>query len=119
VEYMLLIYGDEADFADMPDDEKQAMYRAYFALARDLKAQGKMRGSGELHSVATATTVQVQDGELLVTDGPFAETKDVLGGYFLVEAESLDEAIEWAARIPRAERGKIEVRPLVDHGNGA
>jgi hypothetical protein len=115
MQYMLLIYGDESSWTALPEDDMQAMYSEYFALAFDLRAQGKLAGSGELQPVATATTIRVSDGDTLVTDGPFAETKETLGGYFLIEAESLDEAIEWAARIPTARRGLIEIRPVVDH----
>ena len=115
MQYMLLIYGDESSWTALPEDELQAMYAEYFALAGDLRAQGKLVASDELQPIATATTIQVRDGDTLVTDGPFAETKEALGGYFLIDAESLDEAIEWAARIPTARRGKVEIRPVVDH----
>jgi hypothetical protein len=115
VEYVLLIYGEESSWSGLPPDEQRAFYEEYFALARDLRAQAKLRSSNELHSVAAATTVAVRDGETLVSDGPFAETKEVLGGYFVIEAESLDEAIDWAARIPAARRGRVEIRPAVDH----
>jgi hypothetical protein len=115
VEYMLLIYGEEDRWDDASDDERNAMYAEYFKLSDDLRAKNALLSSNELQPVATATTVRVQNGETLVTDGPFAETKEVLGGYYLIEAESLDEAIEWAARIPAAQHGKIEVRPVVDN----
>ena len=112
---MLLIYGEEPSWTSLPESEMQAMYAEYFALAGDLRSQGKLVASDELQPVATATTIEVREGDTLVTDGPFSETKEVLGGYFLIESESLDEAIEWAARIPTARRGKIEIRPVVDH----
>jgi hypothetical protein len=115
MQYMLLIYGDEESWTSLPANEMQAMYSEYFALARDLRSQGKLVASDKLQSVATATTIEVRDGDTFVTDGPFSETKEVLGGYFLIESESLDEAIEWAARIPTARRGKIEIRPVVVH----
>ena len=117
---MLLIYGDEDSWSGLPEEEMQTMYREYMELARDLGAEDRLLGTGELHPVATATTIRVRDDEVLVADGPFAETKEVLGGYFLVEAESLDEAIQWAGRIPAARKGSIEIRPVVDHsGAGA
>jgi hypothetical protein len=115
MEYALLIYGQESDWSDLAAGEQDAMYEEYFALSRDLRAQGKLVSSSELHSVSAATTIAVRDGETIVSDGPFAETKEVLGGYFAIEAESLDEAIAWAQRIPAARRGRIEIRPAVDH----
>ena len=115
MEYMLLIYGEEGRWGSQSDEEREAMYAEYFKLSDDLRARDALLGSNELQPVATATTVRVRDGETLVTDGPFAETKEVLGGYYLIEAESLDDAIEWAARIPSARAGKIEVRPVVDN----
>ena len=118
MQYMLLIYGEEAGRTSLPEDEMQAMVAEYFALAGDLRSHGKLVASDELQPVATATTIEVRDGDTVVTDGPFAETKEVLGGYFLIESESLDEAIEWAARIPTARRGKVEIRPVVDHAGG-
>jgi hypothetical protein len=118
VEYVLLIYGDESSWSHLPPDDQQAMYEEYFALAGDLRAEAKLKSSNELHSVTSATTIAVRDGETIVSDGPFAETKEVLGGYFVIEADSLDEAIEWAARIPTARTGRIEIRPAVDHTGG-
>jgi hypothetical protein len=113
MQYMLLIYGSEESWAALSDDERNATYEEYFALSRDLREQGKLISSHELQPAGTATTVVVRDGDTLVTDGPFAETKEVLGGYYLIDADSLDEAIEWAARIPSARTGKVEVRPVV------
>ena len=113
MQYMLLIYGSEESWAALSDDERNTMYEEYFALSRDLRGQGKLISSHELQPTETATTVVVRDGDTLVTDGPFAETKEVLGGYYLIAADSLDEAIEWAARIPSARTGKVEVRPVV------
>ena len=118
MQYLLLIYGEEAIWeADHDVDQKTADYGAF---AADLRAQGKLLAGEELQPIATATTVQVRDGETVVSDGPFSETKEVLGGYFAIEAESLDEAIEWAAKVPDARVGKIEIRPLANHsGAGA
>jgi len=118
VQYLLLIYGDEDGWEALSDEAKEAAIGEYAVLRRDLTAQDKYGGSNELHGVETATTVRVRDGDALVTDGPFAETKEQVGGYFLVDAESLDEAIEWAARIPAARRGAVEIRPVVDRGGG-
>jgi hypothetical protein len=114
MQYMLLIYS-ETDERERPEDELRALYQEYFRLSDDLRAAGKLVTSEELAPVATATTVQVRNGDTIVTDGPFAETKETLGGYYVVEAESLDEAIEWAARIPSARNGKVEIRPLHDN----
>ena len=110
--YLLLIYGDEARWESMPDDDRSATYREYGALSADLREQGKLLGGEELQPVTTATTVQVRNGDTLVSDGPYAETREALGGFFLIEAESLDEAIEWASRIPTARTGTVEVRPV-------
>jgi hypothetical protein len=115
MEYMLLIYGEEGRWDSISDEERDALYGEYFKLSDDLRTRDALLGSNELQPVSTATTVRVENGETVVTDGPFAETKEVLGGYYLIEAESLDEAIEWAARIPSARMGKVEVRPVVDN----
>jgi len=114
VKYLLMIYGDERGFDQMSEDERQAVYEEYDAFASDMAAKGKMVGGDELRPTTTATTVRVRDGERLVTDGPFAETKEQLGGYFMVDVEDLDAAIEAAARIPGAKTGSIEVRPVVE-----
>jgi len=113
VQYLLLIYGAEGQWEARSEEEQQAMYQEYFALSNDLREQGKLLSANELQPTATATTVTVRNGETVVTDGPFAETKEALGGYYLIEADSLDEALEWAARIPTARDGSIEVRPVV------
>ncbi|HZR94785.1 MAG TPA: YciI family protein [Gaiellaceae bacterium] len=115
MQYVLLIYGEESNWSDLPPDELRTMYAEYMALASDLRARNKLLGTNQLHPVATATTVSVRDGEAIVTDGPFAETKEVLGGYFVVDADSLDDAIEWAQRIPAARHGRVEIRPAIDH----
>jgi len=111
MQYLLLIYSDEAIWESLSEDERQAVRREYSRLTSDLRAQEKLVGGDELRPVATATSVQVRNGDTIVSDGPFAETKEALGGYYLVEADSLDEAIEWAARIPAsmAGRSKFEV----------
>ena len=113
MEYMLLIYGSERAWQSVSEEDLNALYAEYGKLTDDLREQGKLISSNELQPTSTATSVRVRDGETLVTDGPFADTKEVLGGYYLIEAESLDEALEWATRIPNARDGVIEVRPVV------
>jgi hypothetical protein len=115
LKYALLIYGDETGWETVPEDERLAEYEKYDAFAGDVAKRGMMRGGEELHATTSATTVRVRDGDTLVTDGPFAETKEQLGGFFLVECRDMDEAIEVAAKIPGALRGSIEVRPCVEH----
>jgi hypothetical protein len=114
MQYLLLIYGDEARWSERSDEERQAAMQEYMKLSADLSADGKLVGANQLQPADTATTVRVEAGEVVTTDGPFAETKEVLGGYFLIEAESLDEALEWAVRVPATrEGGHVEVRPVV------
>jgi hypothetical protein len=112
MQYLLLIYARESEFAAMPDDEKGALYKEYFSFTDSIRNGGQYLGGNPLQPVATATTVQVRDGKTLTTDGPFAETREQLGGYYLIEAKDLEEAIGIAARIPGARRGSIEVRPI-------
>jgi hypothetical protein len=117
-QYMVLIYGDEAQWDARTDEGIRATDAGHRAFAE--RAGSSILASGELESSGTATTLRAGGERPLVTDGPFLETKEVLGGFYLVEADSLDEAIEWASRIPAATHGTIEVRPVVDHsGNGA
>jgi hypothetical protein len=113
MQYMLLIYDNEAEQAARPAEEKQRIYGEYGELTRGLVASGHFKAGDPLQSVATATTVRVRGGKQLVTDGPFAETREQLGGYYLVEAKDLDEARAIAARIPSARTGSIEVRPVM------
>jgi hypothetical protein len=110
---MLQIYSPEGLWDSLPESEQDRLYEEYFALDRELDARGLLVGSHELESAATATSVRVREGETLLTDGPFAETKERFGGYYVIDAETLDEAIEWAARIPSARHGTVEVRPVV------
>ena len=114
MQYMLLIYDDERVWAEMPEDERNRLMGEYFQLTEDLQKAGAFVAGDPLQPTATATTVRVRESDTLVTDGPFAETKEQLGGYYLVEAESIDEAIEWAARIPSARLGSVEVRPVME-----
>jgi hypothetical protein len=113
MEYLLLIHDVEAGWARLSDEERNGFMQEYFAYTNDLRESGAYVTGARLQPTSTAVTVQVQDGETLTTDGPFAETKEQLGGYYLIDVESQDEAIEWAAKIPSARFGKIEVRPLV------
>jgi hypothetical protein len=109
--YMLLVYMDEQA---MTDEERAHCYVESAQLTQDLHARGQYVGAGPLHPVATATSVRVRDQARVVTDGPFAETREQLGGYYLVEAKDLDEAIEIAERIPPARYGTIEIRPVLE-----
>lgn len=109
--YMLLIYGEEDAWTDA---ERQDCYHESIALTHELQKEGKYRAASPLHSVTTATSVRVREGKRLVTDGPFAETREQLGGYFIVEAADLDEALKIAERIPGARKGTVEVRPVME-----
>ena len=111
--YMLLIYSDQNRWENFPDAEREAAMGEYMALAADMRERNVLVDGSGLQRVESTTAVRVVAGETEVTDGPFAETKEALGGYFLIETESLDEAIDWAARIPAASYGVVEVRPLV------
>ena len=111
--YLLTIYTDESTWADARPEDGTKMMAAYEELGRDMREAGVIVGGEGLQPVATATTVRVRDGERLLTDGPFAETRESLGGFYLVDVEDLDAAIAWAARIPGAASGSVEVRPCV------
>ena len=111
MKYMLLIYGDEQDLSEA---ERQDCYAESTQLAHDLQANGQFLSANPLHPTTMATSVRIRDGKRLVTDGPFAETREQLGGYFLVEAAHLDEALAIAAKIPMARKGTVEVRPVID-----
>lgn len=111
MKYMLLIYADEQVWTEA---EREQCYGESTQLAHQLNAKGQYLAANPLQSVTTATSVQVRSGKRLVTDGPFAETREQLGGYFLIEARDLDEAIEIAGQIPGARKGTVEIRPLVE-----
>ncbi|MGH8480245.1 MAG: YciI family protein [Gammaproteobacteria bacterium] len=111
MKYMLLIYLDELALSET---EREECYGESTRLAREIKSSGQYLAANPLHPTATATSVRVRDGKRLVTDGPFAETREQLGGYFLVDARDLDEAIGIAARIPMARKGTVEVRPVIE-----
>jgi hypothetical protein len=114
MQYMLLIYTDEKSYSD---GERERCYVESTELTHDLHARGQYVSANPLQPVATATSIRVRDGKRLVTDGPFAETREQLGGYFLVEAKDLNEAIAIAARIPGARKGAVEVRPILELPN--
>jgi hypothetical protein len=110
--YALLICDEEKRGAEMSEDEAGAQMAAYMAFGEEMGAKGVLQGGERLQPVGTATTVRVRDDEVLTSDGPFAETKEQLGGFYLVDCKDLDEAIEVASRIPGAKHGAIEVRPI-------
>ena len=111
MKYLALIHSDEQAWAALPDDERKAIYARYRAFADDAQAAGKLVEGYELKPTTTATTVRVVDGRTVVTDGPFAELREQIAGYFILECGSFDEALELAARIPGAAHGAVEVRP--------
>ncbi|MGC9945272.1 MAG: YciI family protein [Bryobacteraceae bacterium] len=111
MKYMLLIYTGEQAWTE---SERQRCFAESTELAQQLRRNGQYLATAPLQPVATATSVQVRDGKRLVTDGPFAETREQLGGYFLVDAKDLDEAIDIAARIPGARKGTVEIRPVLE-----
>lgn len=115
MQYVLLIYGDEAAWNSFTPEQQAAEFQAYDEYTKWLTEKGWMRGGDALTPTSQATTVRVRDGETLSTDGPFAETKEQLGGYYLIECDNLDEALEAASKIPAARGGSIEVRPVVDY----
>ena len=115
MEYMILIYADGRAYESVPEAQLKAMYQEYGVYTQELMKAGVMRAGSELKPVATATTVRVRGGKVLNTDGPFAETKEQLGGYYLIDVPNLDEAVKWAAKCPGAKIGSIEVRPLNPH----
>ena len=113
MQYMLLIYDNEKMWPSMNEKERNALMGEYFAFTEEVKKSGKLVKGDALQPTNTATTVRVRNGKSLTTDGPFAETKEQLGGYYLVEAKDLDEAMALAAKIPSARFGSIEVRPIM------
>ncbi len=112
--YLLLIYNDERGWDDMSEDEQAAQLPRWNAYTESLQSAGILRGGDALQPTASATTVRVRDGETQLTDGPFAETREQLGGYYMVECDTLDQAIEAASRIPSVDRGSVEVRPVME-----
>ena len=117
MQYLALIYTNESKDAAMTPQEQGEVFNAYMKYTGDVKQAGVWVAGEALQPVSTATTVRVRDGEVITTDGPFAETKEQLGGFYLLECENLDQAIEWASKIPAAQHGSIEVRPLMVFDN--
>jgi hypothetical protein len=112
VKYLALIYTDESGWDGLADADRDAMIEQYMAFSREGEAAGVIVDGAELAPTTSATSVRVRDGQTAVTDGPYAEAKEALGGYYLLECGSIDEAVDWAARIPGAAHGAIEVRPV-------
>jgi hypothetical protein len=118
MQYLLLLHANEAGFAQMtPEQQRQGM-AAYMAYTEALVKAGVYKGSNRLRPVSNSTTVRVVDGKAQVLDGPFIDTKEALGGYFLIEVPDLDAALSWAARCPGASHGVLEVRPIWEMGQG-
>lgn len=111
MKYMLLMYANESEAPQTPE-EHQAVAQAWYSFGEEAKAAGVLLSNNGLSPVSDATTVRVRDGKTLITDGPFAETHEQLGGYYLFDCKDLDEALLWAVKIPTAKYGSIEVRPL-------
>ena len=110
--YMLLINSEESREANMTEEDGAKLMAAYGKFTSDLQEAGALVGSDRLQPTTTATTVRVRNGQTLTTDGPFAETKEQFGGYYLINAKDLDDALQWAARVPSAADGSVEVRPV-------
>jgi hypothetical protein len=115
MKYLLTIYNDESGWSEVTPEQSGQIMAAYEAFGRAATEAGVMLGGEGLQPTSTATTVRVRDGETVTSDGPFAETREQLGGYYLLDCRDLDEAIGWAARIPGAQQGSIEVRPVMDY----
>jgi len=115
MKYALLIYGQEGAWQTMTEEEQRAAYQGYEDFGKWLAEKGWGRGGEELASTSSATSVRLENGRPVTTDGPFAETKEQLGGFYLIECNNLDQAIDAAQRIPGVDRGTIEVRPIVEH----
>ena len=114
MKYLCLIYDEEKKLESMPKSESDAFMGEYFAFTNGIKQSGHYLGGNALQPIGTATTVRVRNGKVSATDGPFAETKEQLGGYYLIEARDLNDAIQVASKIPSARIGSIEVRPIME-----
>ena len=115
MQYALTIYDDQSKYAEAPPEAPRETAEAYGRVTDEMRAAGVFRAGEGLQPVTTATTVRVPNGERLVTDGPFAETKEQLAGFYVLDCKDLDEAIEWAAKIPGAQSGCVEVRPVIQY----
>jgi hypothetical protein len=116
MQYLLLIYDPEKTWDEMPETERNKLFAEYMNFTTEIQASGHLRAGEALQPTNTATTVRVRSGQITTTDGPFAETREQLGGFYLIEAKDLDEATRIAARIPSAKIGSIEVRPIMKVG---
>ena len=114
MKYLCLIYDEEKKLESMPKDQSDAFMGEYFAFTNGIKQSGHYLGGNALQPIRAATTVRVRNGKVSATDGPFAETKEQLGGYYLIEARDLNDAIQIASKIPSARIGSIEVRPIME-----
>jgi hypothetical protein len=117
MQYLLLLHANEAGWENMPAEQQQQGMKAYMAYGEVLSKAGALKGSNRLRPVSSATTVRVVDGKTQVLDGPYADSKEQLGGYYLIDAPDLDAALAWAARCPGASHGTIEVRPIWEMGD--
>ena len=115
MEFLALLHADEGVWERMSDAEREAAYEQYGEFTEAVRAAGVYVSGNELGPTSSATTVRVRDGRQLVTDGPYAEVKEALGGYYVLDCASFDEALDWAARIPAASHGAVEVRPVSTH----
>ncbi len=114
MKYMLLMYASESQVPKYTPEESQAIYQDWLGLLKEAKAAGVLLSNNGLSPTTNATTVRVREGKTLTTDGPFAETHEQLGGFMVLDCQNLDEAISWAAKIPHAKYGSVEIRPLWD-----
>ena len=118
MKYLCLIYSDESIFPTLAKSEEEKMMLEYRAFGESAKASGHLLAGHRLHNVDSATTIRVRNGKMSTTDGPFAETKEQLGGFYLIEAKDLNDAIQVAARIPAVRDGSVEVRPILEFNAG-
>ena len=119
MKYLCLIYENEKEWESLPPGDTEAIMNEYFTFTDDIQKKGKYVAGEALQPTATATTVRVRNGKVSTTDGPFAETKEQLGGFYLIEAQDLNDAIQVASRIPSARFGAVEVRPVIDFSQEA
>jgi hypothetical protein len=115
MKFMLMLYGDESQWADAAPEELAASMARFEAFDRELTAAGVLAGGEGLEPTSMATTVRRAEGEVILTDGPFAETREQLGGFYVLDCADLDEAIRWASKVPDLEDGSVEVRPVIDY----
>ena len=115
MKYMLLIYADGSEIPEFTPEERHAAVQAWYAFATEVKAAGVLVSNDGLSPITDATTVRVRNGKRLIADGPFAETHEQLGGYYMLDCQDLDEAIAWAAKMPGAKYGSVEIRPVMNY----